>query len=243
MNELRRFNVYPDYDGKLVVVERNATDGDYCRADEALAAIGERDAEVKALETISENITDYYIERESKLLDSYLNEDSELLALRQKVAERDAQIDQLKKFMAFNSRSFEILIEKHDAEVDLLHGLVMAYHKREEKTNTDNEAYELEHTAWLAEVRNNEALKETVKTLEEMLGNQVDFYTKKSIELHDRFIEAYPWQPFSGTKVPCENFAGCGVIQHNDYLVVWCGQEEAAMHLPDNVRLCKMVEP
>jgi len=151
--------------------------------------IAERDAEVKALETISENITDYYIEREKKLLDSYINEDSELLALRQKVAERDAQIAQLKKFMAFNSRSFEILIEKHDAEVDLLNGLVMAYHEREEKATS---------TAW---------------------------------------------QPFSGTPVPCENFDGCGVIQHNDYLVVWCGQEEAAMHLPDNYRLCQLVQP
>jgi len=186
MNELRRFDLYPfQAEWGAGVDENDASDGDYCRADEALATIAERDAEIARQKATIAEQQDYH-----NLLRKGVRDACEVIdKLKATIAERDAQIAQLKKFMEFNSRSFSIMIAKHDAEVDRLNALVMAYHIREEKAAS---------TAW---------------------------------------------QPFSGTSVPCENFDGCGVIQHNDYLVVWCGQEEAAMHLPDNVRLCKMVQP
>ena len=52
------------------------------------------------------------------------------------------------------------------------------------------------------------------------------------------------WQPSYGDSVPCAEFGyKSGVIQHGNHLVVWSGQEEAEVYLPDNVRLCKMVQP
>ena len=287
MNELRRFDLYPfQAEWGAGVDENDNIDGDYCRADEALAAIGERDARIAALtvklglvkntsmklvfkidqlrSTIAERdaeiarltatiaaqenyqkmlrkgvrdaaeviaslkatIAEKEVHRVIDLVFSQPTEtEEEVKALKATVAERQTQIDQLKKFMAFNSRSFEILIGKHDAEVDrhyaevdLLNDLVMAYHEREEQAN---ESYELEHTAWLAEVRVNTSLLDQLRSA----------------------LKATAWQPFSGTSVPCANYPGCGVIQDGNLLVVWCGQDEAAIYLPANYRLCQLVQP
>ena len=183
MNELRRFNVYPDYDGKLVVVERNATDGDYCRADEAPAAIGERDAEIARQKATIAEQQDYH-----NLLRKGVRDACEVIdKLKATIAERDAQIAQLKKFMEFNSRSFSIMISKHDAEVDLLNGLVMAYHEREEKAAS---------TAW-------QAMLDHVVTI----GN---------VELS---------------------------IYDNSVHVSVDGEPTLVFVLPDDIRLCQLVQP
>jgi len=56
-----------------------------------------------------------------------------IAALNAEVADLARKCEQLKKFMEFNSHSFDITIERHDAEVDRLNALLMEYHVREQE--------------------------------------------------------------------------------------------------------------
>jgi len=60
-----------------------------------------------------------------------------IAALNAEVADLGRKCEQLKKFMEFNGRSFEIMIERHGAEVDRLNALLMEYHVREQMRCSD----------------------------------------------------------------------------------------------------------
>jgi hypothetical protein len=50
------------------------------------------------------------------------------------------------------------------------------------------------------------------------------------------------WQPINNSKVQCTQFETGGANQHHDYLVVWCDElNEGTVHLPDDVRLCRLM--
>lgn len=55
--------------------------------------------------------------------------------------------------------------------------------------------------------------------------------------------QAGTWQPINNSKVRCTQFDHSGANQHGDWLTVWYGEEEASIHLPDDVRLCRKVTP
>jgi hypothetical protein len=50
------------------------------------------------------------------------------------------------------------------------------------------------------------------------------------------------WIPINNVKVQCTEFPTGGANQHGDYLVVWSDElNEGTVHLPDDVRLCRLV--